>query len=180
MEDIKVAACQAGLVDDNVIEPESIPSRAAVGSVTIQMRSYQSVQHLWAAEHFVRLAAECEAAHVGEPRFSIRHRSYALGAVGEAVAFLEAFINELFQDAKDATDGVVGATAAQGLLPPIWCGLWRPTGIAPETGKVFEPSQSTMRHAYLWGPPVRTAADCRIKILSELSSCAIGRCTIAL
>jgi hypothetical protein len=42
-----------------------------------------------------------------------------LGAVGEAVAFLEAFINEMFQDAKDATDGVVGATAVQGLPPDL-------------------------------------------------------------
>ena len=79
------------------------------------MRGYLSTQHPWAAEHFTRLAAECEAAHTGEPRFSIPHRSYMLGAVGEAAAFPDAFTNELFQDAKD---GVVGAaTAVQGLSP---------------------------------------------------------------
>jgi hypothetical protein len=77
------------------------------------MRGYLSTQHLWAAEHFTRLAAELEAAHTGEARFSIRHRSYVLGAVGEAVAFLEGFINELFQDATDTTktDPVPGAAA---------------------------------------------------------------------
>ena len=74
-----------------------------VETATVSMRGYLSTQHLWSAEHFTRLAAELEAAHTGEARFSIRHRSYVLGAVGEAVAFLEAFINELFQDAQDAT-----------------------------------------------------------------------------
>jgi hypothetical protein len=34
------------------------------------MRGYFSAQHLWSAEHFIRLAAELEAAHAGEARFS--------------------------------------------------------------------------------------------------------------
>jgi hypothetical protein len=54
------------------------------------MRGYFSTQHLWSAELFIRLAAELEAAHTGEARCSIRHRSYVLGTVGDAVAFLEA------------------------------------------------------------------------------------------
>lgn len=76
-----------------------------VETATVSMRGYFSTQHLWSAEHSTRLAAELEAAHTGEARFSIRHRSYVLGAVGEAVAFLEAFINELFQDAQDDPGG---------------------------------------------------------------------------
>jgi hypothetical protein len=86
-----------------------------VETATVSMRGYFSTQHLWSAEHSTRLAAELEAAHTGEARFSIRHRSYVLGAVGEAVAFLEAFINELFQDAQDATKTVPDPGAAMGV-----------------------------------------------------------------
>ena len=59
-----------------------------------------------------------EAAHPGEARFSIQHRSYVLGAVGEAVAPLEAFVNELFQDAADATnaDPVPGTAVRLGAV----------------------------------------------------------------
>ncbi|MCO1658525.1 hypothetical protein [Pseudonocardia humida] len=78
-----------------------------------------SLQHLWAAEHFARLAIEYGAAHAGEPQRWVRHRSYVVTAVAESVAFLEAFIDELFQDAKDATDGVAGAQAPEGLDPEV-------------------------------------------------------------
>jgi hypothetical protein len=91
-------------MSEQVIRPEGIPSEEAFGFFTISMRGYFSTQHLWSAEHYTGLAAELEAGHTGEARFSIRHRSYVLSAVGEAVAFLEAFINELFQDAADATE----------------------------------------------------------------------------
>jgi hypothetical protein len=90
-------------MSEQVIRPEGVPSEEAFGSFAVSMRGYFSTQHLWSAEHFIRLAAELEAAHTGEARFSIRPRSYVLGAVGEAAAFLEAFVNELFQDAADAT-----------------------------------------------------------------------------
>jgi hypothetical protein len=102
-------------MSEQVIRPEGIPSEEAFGRFKIVLRGYLSAQHLWAAEHFTRLAAEYEAAHAGEPQLWIPQRSYVLGAVGESVAFLEAFINEVFQDAKDATDGVTGAQAPQGL-----------------------------------------------------------------
>ncbi len=103
----------------------------SVGVPTIAMRSYLSTQHLWTAEHFTRLARELEAAHTGESRFAVRHRAYVLGAVGESVAFLEAFINELFQDAAD------GAGVADGLSPDmvrLMTEYWRIT----EQGKSVE------------------------------------------
>ncbi len=103
----------------------------SVGVPTIAMRSYLSTQHLWTAEHFTRLARELEAAHTGESRFAVRHRAYVLGAVGESVAFLEAFINELFQDAAD------GAGVADGLSPDmvrLMTEYWRTT----EQGKSVE------------------------------------------
>ena len=120
-------------MSDQVIRPKGIPSGEAFGGFTISMRGYLSTEHLWSAEHFTRLAAELEAAHTGEARFSIRHRSYVLGAVGEAVAFLEAFVNELFQDAADATKPVpVPGTAVrlQGLsddLVRLMAAYWNST-----------------------------------------------------
>ena len=102
-------------MSEQVIRPEGIPSGEAFGTPTIGMRAYLSTQHLWAAEHFARLAGELEAAHTGEPRFSAQHRAYVLGAVCESVFFLEAFINELLQDAKDAVDDVDGPGAVDGL-----------------------------------------------------------------
>jgi hypothetical protein len=120
-------------MSEQVIRPEGIPSEEAFGSFTVSMRGYLSTQHLWSAEHFTRLAAELEAAHTGEARFSIRHRSYVLGALGEAVAFLEAFVNELFQDAADATkaDPVPGtAVRLRGLsddLVQLMAAYWNST-----------------------------------------------------
>jgi hypothetical protein len=120
-------------MSEQVIRPEGIPSEEAFGSFTVSMRGYFSTQHLWSAEHFTRLAAELEAAHTGEARFSIRHRSYVLGAVGEAVAFLEAFVNELVQDAADATkaDPVPGtAVRLRGLsddLVRLMAAYWNST-----------------------------------------------------
>jgi hypothetical protein len=95
-----------------------------IASVRIAMQSYLSTHHLWAAEHFTRLAVECEAAHTGESRFSIKDRAYVIGAVGESVAFLEAFINELYQHAAD------GEGDADGLSPDMvrrMAEYWRTT-----------------------------------------------------
>jgi hypothetical protein len=97
---------------------------AEVWTPGIAMRSYLSTHHLWAAEHFTRLAAESEATHTGQPRFSIKNRAYVIGAVGESVAFLEAFINELYQDAAD------GGGDAAGLSPDmarLMAEYWRTT-----------------------------------------------------
>jgi hypothetical protein len=57
-------------MSEEVIRPEGIPSEEAFGSFTVSMRGYFSTQHLWSVEHFIRLAAELEAAHTGEARFS--------------------------------------------------------------------------------------------------------------
>ena len=54
----------------------------------------------------------------------MRHRAHVLGAVGEAVAFLEDFINELHQDADEA------GQVADGLSPDtvrLMAAYWRST-----------------------------------------------------
>jgi len=64
-------------------------------------RIYYSSQHLWAANRWTDEAASMEEAFDGSPRFDIEHRSFVASAVFSAVAFLEAAVNELFQDAYD-------------------------------------------------------------------------------
>lgn len=78
------------------------------GSAVARARHYFSTQHLFAAEHFARLAADFERDRPpGEPKIYLIHRAYVMGAVLEAVAFLEAFVNEIL---KDTADGHTGAT----------------------------------------------------------------------
>ena len=72
-----------------------------VGRLEISMRAYFSAYHLWAAGHFARLANDIENAHTGRAVFDISHRAYVTNAIFSAVAFLEAAINELFEDAVD-------------------------------------------------------------------------------
>ena len=64
-------------------------------------RIYYSSHHLWAADRWASEAARIEREWEGAPRFSIEHRAFVTNAVFSAVAFLEAAINELFQDAYD-------------------------------------------------------------------------------
>jgi len=72
-------------------------------SAIVSTRAYFSSYYLWSAQHHARLAAEIEEAHPegGGSLFSIRHRAYVLGAITDAVAFVEAAINEVLQDVAD-------------------------------------------------------------------------------
>ena len=85
-----------------------------ISSARGSVRSYYSTQHLWAAQHFSRLAGDFERDHAGQSRIFLQHRSYVMGAVMESVAFLEAFVNEVFKDASDGEPGAVG-----GLSPEV-------------------------------------------------------------
>jgi len=71
------------------------------GSGVLSMRAYFSTYHLWAAEHFSKLAGEIEDSHKGKSKFNLEHRAYVMNSILSSVAFLEAAINELFQDAHD-------------------------------------------------------------------------------
>lgn len=64
-------------------------------------RIYYSSQHLWGANRWAAEAQKIEEGNGTIPRFDIEHRSFVAGAIFSAVAFLEAAINELFQDAYD-------------------------------------------------------------------------------
>jgi hypothetical protein len=99
-------------------------SAGLTDSVQISTRHYIASQHLWAAQHQARLCAEVEAEENAAP-FDIRHRTFAIGAVLSSVAFLEALVNELFQDAADSEGAISGRIAPLGekciaLMAEFW------------------------------------------------------------
>ncbi|MEM7009613.1 MAG: hypothetical protein AAF462_10805 [Thermodesulfobacteriota bacterium] len=75
------------------------------GTLVIKKRSYFSTHHLWAAEHFSKLAGDIEDNHDGRPVFNLEHRVYVINSIFSTTAFLEAAINEIFQDAHDGHHG---------------------------------------------------------------------------
>jgi hypothetical protein len=82
------------------------------------MRSYLSTHWLWAARHFVRETESIERAGNRTPAFDLRHRALVLAAITGSVSFLEATVNELFEDAVDG-HGVRG----DGYLAPLAPGV---------------------------------------------------------
>jgi hypothetical protein len=87
---------------DVTVSPPTVEIRVEGHAVRISLRSYLSSHLLWTARHEAKLAEKIEAAHVaGRTRFSIEHRARVLSSIVASVAFLEAMINELYQDAAD-------------------------------------------------------------------------------
>ena len=109
---------------DAVATPATVAARAQVGAVTLTIRGYYSGHLLWTAQHEAELAGQIEAAlAAGESRFSIEHRGYVLSSVIASVAFLEAMVNELYQDAADGHAGYVGSLPAE--CRRLMADLWR-------------------------------------------------------
>jgi hypothetical protein len=78
-----------------------VERRLIIGAMSVASRHYVAGQHLWSARHHARLCAELEAEKTGKTAFDIQHRAYAVSAVLSSVVFLEALVNETFQDAAD-------------------------------------------------------------------------------
>ena len=95
---------------------------AMATSITITQRGYFSTHHLWSARHFAALATAQEAVQGQTPRFSVRHRSYVISAITGSVAFMEAAINEVFQDAADDRESYIHplAPAVRTTLGAFW------------------------------------------------------------
>lgn len=70
-------------------------------------RAYFSSYHLNSANHLLGLAATIEELHNGRDRFDFNHNSYIVTSIISSVAFLEAAINEIFQDVKDNHDNYI-------------------------------------------------------------------------
>ena len=97
---------------------------AEVGTPRLSMRAYYSPYHLWAAKHFTRLAREIEDRHEGQQVLDIAHRGYVTGSILSAVAFLEAAVNEVFQDAADGHLSYIAPLGNQliKMLASLWSG----------------------------------------------------------
>jgi hypothetical protein len=85
--------------------PATVKAHATIGSVRVSIRSYYSPRLLWTAQHHAELAGKIERALAGKTPFSIEHHGYVLSSIIASVAFLEAMVNELFQDAADGRSG---------------------------------------------------------------------------
>lgn len=73
------------------------------------MRSYLSTHHLWTAEFFSQKAKEIEDENAGKNIFSMEHRAYVMYSIISSVAFMEAAINEIYQDIVDKHDSYIGS-----------------------------------------------------------------------
>lgn len=95
----------------------------ALGVGAVQMRAYFSSYHLWAAEHFAHLAQETES-QPGGPDFDIQSRAYVTNSILSAVAFLEAAINEVYDDLADEHESYVAllSDTTKRLLNGLWSG----------------------------------------------------------
>jgi len=78
-------------------------AKVEILAVQVTTRSYLSTTHLWMAEHCARFTAEYENKHRSDrSAFHIHQRAHAMTAVTEAVAFIEALINEFYVDIRDS------------------------------------------------------------------------------
>ncbi len=95
----------------------------------IVMRNYFSTYLLYAAQCLSDEAGAIEARHQGPSRFDITHRAYVLSSIQAVAGFLEAAINELYQDAVDEHgiegDGYIAPLSAESRR--IMAELWRAT-----------------------------------------------------
>lgn len=127
-----------------VVRPDTVRMKLEVLPVRVLMRSYFSTYMLWAARDFGSKAAAIETAHNGESRFELEHRAYVLGAVTSAAAFLEAMINELFQDAYEnhgiKDDGYIAPLSQR--THQLMAGWWA------ASGEGFEPVLEKYRYCF--------------------------------
>ncbi len=106
-----------------------LEASATIGPLRVVMRGYFSTYFLWSAQHLSGLAGKIEAKHQGGSRFDIAHRAYVLSAIQSAATFLEAMINELYQDAVDGhgVDGDGYIAPLSGDARRMMAELWRGT-----------------------------------------------------
>lgn len=91
--------------------------------LTVLMRNYFSSHHLYAARYAAEDAQSRETSLAGsEPMFDLRHRTLVISAISESAFFLEAAINEVFQDAKDAHHSHIGNldSSALSAMAAVW------------------------------------------------------------
>ena len=90
----------------------------------VAVKSHLSGDHLSAAVFFARSCAQIEATNSGPPSDEVRaqHRSFAIGAVISAVAYLEAAANEVYLAATDNDPHLFAKADAR--LPTLLAHVW--------------------------------------------------------
>ena len=123
---------------DAIAKPLTVELRGSV-DLRVSIRSYSSGHLLWTAQHEAELAGQIEAKLAGGTvPFSLEHRGCVLSSIIASVAFLEAMINELFQDASDGH-----APEPGGYITPLsedcrrlMADLWRATREGERLGAI--------------------------------------------
>jgi hypothetical protein len=118
-----------------------------MGGLHLSMRQYFSSHLLSSSAKLTELAKQIEDAHSDGPRFDLNHRAYVLSSIFSTVGFLEAMINELFQDAHD------GHAPAGGAIEPLSANTrhlmaeyWRSTDQG-ERGRILDKYQLLLAFA---------------------------------
>ncbi len=83
-----------------LIAAKSVKSDSRVSEAELSIRSYFSVKYLEAASHFVELLADEEKKPQESANMGM-HQAYALGVVMTSTAFVEAAVNEMYQDVAE-------------------------------------------------------------------------------
>lgn len=78
---------------------------AKLHSPTLLKRAYFSSWHLNSAITLLDKVEEIENSHEGRNKFDVDHTSYVITSIISSVAFLEASINEIYQDVVDDHNG---------------------------------------------------------------------------
>ena len=104
---------------DQEDRPMGIPSAEAFGVPRVGVRDYMASQHLWTARREAWLCRKREDELLNDRNLDRRHRSHAITAVLSAVAFLEAFVNAVWQDAAES--GSLTSCSAWNCWSPAWC-----------------------------------------------------------
>jgi hypothetical protein len=147
-----------------IVEAHAHASIEVHGGATLSMRHHLSSHYHWAAQHFARLTAEREK--VTADRWDVQHRAYATATIYEGVAFLEATINELYQDAVDGSDGDIPQS-----VRPALSAFWRKTkdGRGPMLRKYQEALTSFGQPLFVEAAPPYTDVGWLVELRNRLT-----------
>jgi hypothetical protein len=110
---------------NQTISPPPMRVTARIGIPTVRVRDYLASQHLWTARREAWLCRQREDEVLRRNQLDRRHRSHATTAVLSSVAFLEALINAVWQDAADEHSSYNTAdipAAALAAMRELWTG----------------------------------------------------------
>ncbi len=98
-----------------------------LGLPSWSIRMYFSSYHLWAAKHFLETSKQIEESITELPAIDMRHRAFIINSIFSSVAFAEAAINEIFQDALDNHHSYIGSLGRDKI--ELLADYWRMTEI---------------------------------------------------